>query len=50
MSRKPDQLDMALRREVITIRRNFTDARLRIRKWEPRPCPQEPSARRQGDA
>lgn len=36
-----DQLDMALRREVITIRRNFTDARNRARRWEPRPQPKD---------
>lgn len=41
--RRIDQLDMALRLEVITIRRNFTDARNRARRWEPRPY-------RQGDA
>lgn len=35
--RKPDQLDMALRRELLTIRRNFTDARIRVRRWEPAP-------------
>ena len=39
MTRKPDQLDMAIRREVLTIRRQVTDARLAIRRWEPRPCP-----------
>ncbi len=36
-----DQLDVALRREVITIRRNFTDARNRARRWEPRPQPKD---------
>ena len=41
MTRKPDQLDMAIRREVLTIRRQVTDARLAIRRWEPRPCPKE---------
>ena len=32
MTRKPDQLDMAIRREVLTIRRQVTDARLAVRR------------------